>query len=75
MQENGIGCAVNYRAVHTLKYFRERFGYRPEDFPIADEMGNRTISLPLYPKLSEEKVGVVCQTLKKVIESLCCQKV
>jgi len=75
MQEKGIGCAVNYRAVHTLKYFREKFGYRPEDFPVANEMGNRTISLPLYPKLSEEEVRVVCQTLKKVIESLCCQKV
>ena len=70
MEEHGIGCAVNYRAVHTLKYFREKFGYKPEDFSIADEMGNRTISLPLYPKLSEEEVRVVCQTLKKVIAAL-----
>lgn len=68
MEENGIGCAVNYRAVHTLKYFREKFGYRPDAFPIANEMGNRTISFPLYPKLSEKEVRVVCQTLKKVIE-------
>jgi dTDP-4-amino-4,6-dideoxygalactose transaminase len=70
MQENGIGCAVNYRAVHTLKYFKEKFGFRPEDFPVANEIGNRTISLPLYPKLSEEEVGIVCQTLKKAIEAL-----
>jgi dTDP-4-amino-4,6-dideoxygalactose transaminase len=70
MEENGIGCAVNYRAVHTLKYFREKFGFRPEDFPIANEMGNRTISLPLYPKLSVEEVRIVCQTLKKVIAVL-----
>jgi dTDP-4-amino-4,6-dideoxygalactose transaminase len=70
MQGNGIGCAVNYRAVHTLKYFKEKFGFRPEDFPVANEIGNRTISLPLYPKLSEEEVGIVCQTLKKAIEAL-----
>jgi dTDP-4-amino-4,6-dideoxygalactose transaminase len=70
MEENGIGCAVNYRAVHTLKYFKEKFGFRPEDFPIANEIGNRTISLPLYPKLSEEEVRIVCQTLKKVIAAL-----
>lgn len=70
MEENGIGCAVNYQAVHTLKYFREKFGFRPEDFPIANEMGNRTISLPLYPKLSVEEVRIVCQTLKKVIAVL-----
>ncbi len=70
MDENGIGCAVNYRAVHTLKYFKEKFGFRPEEFPIANEMGNRTISLPLYPKLSVEEVSIVCQTLKKVIAAL-----
>lgn len=70
MEENGIGCAVNYRALHTLTYFREKFGYRPEDFPIANEIGNRTISLPLYPKLTEEEVKIVSETLKKVISIL-----
>jgi dTDP-4-amino-4,6-dideoxygalactose transaminase len=70
MEENGIGCAVNYKAIHTLRYFKENFGYRPEDFPIADEIGHRTISLPLYPKLSEEEVKIVCDTLEKVIFSL-----
>lgn len=67
MEANGIGCAVNYRALHTLTYFKEKFGYKPEDFPIANEIGNRTISLPLYPKLSEEEVKIVCDVLKKVL--------
>jgi dTDP-4-amino-4,6-dideoxygalactose transaminase len=70
MEENGIGCAVNYRAVHTLRYFKEKFGFRPEDFPIANEIGNRTISLPLYPKLSEEEVRTVCEVLRKVISEV-----
>jgi dTDP-4-amino-4,6-dideoxygalactose transaminase len=70
MEESGIGCAVNYRGLHTLTYFREKFGYRPEDFPIANEIGNRTISLPLYPKLTEEEVKIVSETLKKVISIL-----
>ena len=67
MYENGIGCAVNYRAVHTLKYFQETFGFKPEDFPVANEIGNRTISLPLYPKLSEEELRLVCETLRRMI--------
>jgi dTDP-4-amino-4,6-dideoxygalactose transaminase len=70
MEENGIGCAVNFRAIHTLTYFKETFGYKAEDFPIANEIGNRTISLPLYPKLSEEEVKIVCDVLKKVISQL-----
>ncbi len=70
MEEKGVGCAVNYRALHTLTYFREKFGYKPEDLPIANEMGNRTITLPLYPKLSEGEVETVCKTLKKVMASV-----
>jgi dTDP-4-amino-4,6-dideoxygalactose transaminase len=70
MQENGVGVAVNYRSIHNLFYFRERFGFRPEDFPNGNEIGNRTISLPLYPKLTEEEVEIVSNTLKKVISIL-----
>lgn len=65
LQEQGIGCAVNYRAVHTLTYFREAFGYKPEDYPVANEIGNRTISLPIYPTLAIEEVQRVCETLKR----------
>ena len=70
MQKQGIGCAVNYRAVHTLTYFRNRFGYKPGDFPKAYAIGNRTLSLPLYPKLSEEEVERVCKVLKDIFRSI-----
>ena len=70
LQQAGIGCAVNYRAVHNLKFFREKYGYHPEDFPNANALGERTISLPLYPKLSEDEVEIVCNIFKKTIRSL-----
>jgi dTDP-4-amino-4,6-dideoxygalactose transaminase len=70
MQGQGIGCAINYRAVHTLKYFRRKYKYSPQDFPIANEIGEKTISLPLYPKLSQEDVWRVCKTLEKAVSSL-----
>jgi dTDP-4-amino-4,6-dideoxygalactose transaminase len=70
LQRAGVGCAVNYRAVHNLKFFREKYGYHPEDFPIANAIGDRTISLPLYPKLSEDAVEIVCNIFKKTISSL-----
>lgn len=67
LQEQGIGCAVNYRAVHTLSYFKKTFGYRSKDFPVAYEIGNRTISLPIYPALNDEQVKQVCRTLKTIL--------
>ncbi|MEW6658413.1 MAG: DegT/DnrJ/EryC1/StrS family aminotransferase [Thermodesulfobacteriota bacterium] len=69
VQEQGVGCAVNYRAVHVLRYFQETYGYRPEDFPTAYQIGQRTISLPLYPQLTEAEVARVCDTLKKAVSS------
>ena len=65
--EANIGCAVNYRAVHTLSYFRETFGFKPADFPAAQAIGERTISLPLYPALHEDDVNKVSLTLRKIL--------
>lgn len=70
LTQEGIGCAVNYRAVHTLLYFKKTFGYASSDYPVAHDIGQRTISLPLYPKLSCDKVGVVCSRLRQIIKSM-----
>ncbi len=65
LQERNIGVAVNYRPIHLLKYYRESFGYREGVFPVAEEIGRRTISLPLYPSLREEEVLYIVRVLKE----------
>jgi dTDP-4-amino-4,6-dideoxygalactose transaminase len=67
LQEAGIGCAVNYRAVHTMTYFKNSFNFEPEDFPVAYDIGCRTITLPLYPSLADESVEFVCKTLGQIL--------
>jgi len=62
-----VGCAVNYRAVHTLQWYRDQFGYQPEDFPIAADWGDRTISLPLYPGMPESHVDAAVEALDAAI--------
>jgi UDP-4-amino-4-deoxy-L-arabinose-oxoglutarate aminotransferase len=49
----GIGTAVNYRAIHLLTYLVEALGVPRGALPVAEEIGDRTISLPMYPTLSE----------------------
>ena len=49
----GIGTAVNYRAIHELTYLVEVLGLPRGALPVAEEMGDRTISLPMYPTLPE----------------------
>jgi len=48
-----IGTAVNYRAIHTLTYLVELLNMPRGSLPIAEEMGDRTISIPMYPTLSD----------------------
>ncbi len=48
-----IGTGVHYRAVHLHPYYRERYGLAPEDFPVANTISERTLSLPLGPSVTE----------------------
>lgn len=61
----GIGTAVNYRAIHTLTYLQERLGLQRGALPIAEEIGDRTISLPLYPTLGESEQDRVVDAVAK----------
>lgn len=67
LQESGIGVAVNFRAIHLLKYFRETFGFERGMFPMAEKIGDSTISLPTYPKLSDSELGYVIKIVKEII--------
>ncbi len=67
IQDKEIGVAVNYRAIHNLTYFQEHFGFKPEDFPVANLMGKRTISLPLYPCLNNCEINYIVDSIKKLI--------
>jgi dTDP-4-amino-4,6-dideoxygalactose transaminase len=68
--ERGVGCAVNYRAVHTLTYYREKFGYAPSAFPVAADIGERTISLPLHTQLTDRDVDRVVIALEETLTAL-----
>jgi dTDP-4-amino-4,6-dideoxygalactose transaminase len=69
LQAKGIGVAVNYRAIHLLSYYRRTYGYKRGMFPIAEKIGDSTITIPLYPKLSNEEVQYVIKVVKDVTSS------
>jgi perosamine synthetase len=57
--------ASNYfPPIPMLPYFRDHFGHRPGDFPVAESVGHRTMALPFFPRLTERDVDLVCQTLE-----------
>jgi UDP-4-amino-4-deoxy-L-arabinose-oxoglutarate aminotransferase len=49
----GIGTAVNYRAIHQLTFLVEALAIPRGALPVAEEIGDRTLSLPMYPTLAQ----------------------
>jgi UDP-4-amino-4-deoxy-L-arabinose-oxoglutarate aminotransferase len=66
LQARQIGVAVHYRPIHLLTYYREQFGYRPGIFPNAEGMGDRTLTIPLYPSLTDAEVEYVAKSVVDV---------
>jgi UDP-4-amino-4-deoxy-L-arabinose-oxoglutarate aminotransferase len=65
----GIGVAVNYRALHLTSYYRSLFGFARGAFPHAERIGDGTITLPLYPSMTDEEVEHVIDAVRDVAAS------
>jgi dTDP-4-amino-4,6-dideoxygalactose transaminase len=63
MHERGIGVGVHYQALNLFEAFR-RLGYRAGDFPNAETIGARTVTLPLHTQLRDADVERVCEAVK-----------
>lgn len=68
LRKENIGVSVHFIPLHLHPFYRETFGFKPEDFPISYEEYLHEISLPLYPNMSEADVHDVIEAVKKLIE-------
>ena len=64
LEADGVQTRQGTHAVHTLGLYRERFGFRSEDFPNAALAENLSITLPLYPQMTDEEQDYVVARLK-----------
>ncbi len=62
-----IGTGVHFTALHLHRFYRERFGFNPGDYPRAEWIGERTLSLPLSAKLSDADVADVVRAVQKTL--------
>lgn len=66
LQAKDIGVAVNFRTVHLMAYYRQKFGFKPGAFPVAERIGDSTISLPMYPKMTWPQVRYVISAVQEI---------
>ena len=67
LRAENVGVNVHYIPVHLQPYYQKKFGYRPGDFPRAENYYSRAITLPVFPKMSENDIDDVIAAVKKVI--------
>lgn len=66
MKQCGIGVGVHYPALHLFSLYR-KLGFNDGDFPIAEDIGRRIITLPLFPSMTDSDVGRVCEAIKAAL--------
>ena len=66
LQQRGIGTGVHYPALHLFSLYR-RLGWRDGDFPHAEYAGRNTLTLPLFPTMTEADVERVVDALQSVL--------
>lgn len=67
LKEKNVGSSVHYMPLHLHPYYRERFGYVPEDCPTAARLFDEIVSLPLYPDLTDDDVDRVCDAVMDIL--------
>jgi len=62
----GVGCSVHWRPLHLHPYYETEFGWQRESFPVATELWERFVSLPIFPAMTPEELQHVVTTVRQI---------
>lgn len=67
LQQQQIGCSVHFIPLHLHPYYRNAWGYNPEQFPVASRAFQKMVSLPLYSKMSEMDIHRTIAAVREIV--------
>ena len=67
LEERGVPSRAYFPPIHLQPVYRERFGFRPGNFPVSEEMGRRCLALPFFGAMTEAQIDTVCGALGEVL--------
>jgi dTDP-4-amino-4,6-dideoxygalactose transaminase len=68
--KQGIPARPYFTPIHLQPYMVSRFGFHPGDYPITEDLGNRSLAIPFSSVMTEDQVHYVCHALAEVIKGL-----
>jgi perosamine synthetase len=63
----GVQSKPYLPAIHLMSFYRERFGHRPGEFPVCEEVAARSLALPFFPAMSEGQVARVAAAMRAAL--------
>jgi perosamine synthetase len=67
LRERGVQSKPYLPAIHLMSFYRERFGHRPGEFPVCEDVAARSIALPFFPAMTEGEVAQVAEALQSAL--------
>jgi dTDP-4-amino-4,6-dideoxygalactose transaminase len=68
LHEAGISTSVHYKPLHRMTYYRDRYNLKEGDFPNAERHWHGTVSLPIYPSLTDRELGYICEVIQELLD-------
>lgn len=68
LKRRNLGVSVHFIPIHIHPYYRKKYGYKPNDFPVAYREYQRSISLPLYPRMTDRDAARVVEAVRDVLK-------
>lgn len=70
MRNKGIGCSNYFQTIHLQPYYKNEFGYKKGDYPIAENIAERTLALPFFNNLTQKEIDIVVKSLVMTIKEI-----
>ena len=67
LKERGVGCSVHFIPIHKHPYYKERYAYDNAAYPVANDVFERSLSLPIYPDMLDEEVAYVIEQVSELV--------
>jgi perosamine synthetase len=68
LRERGVQSKPYLPSIHLMSFYRERFGHRPGEFPVCEDVAARSLALPFFPELTQSQAERVAAALCEVLQ-------
>jgi perosamine synthetase len=69
LKERGIGCSVHFIPIHKHTYYKNKYNYKNEDYPIANKVFEQSLSLPIYPDMNSDEIEYVIKNVLEIVNT------